>query len=128
MALTDEAFYPERLQFFVMINAPWFFTGIWALIKPFLHAVTAKKFIIVGSDYLPTLRKHIDDSQIPVELGGEREHFAWTHPESRTESDEFLEKAKGHHRTEHGSSSDNDAGHHGHANAHGDIGTSNASA
>jgi hypothetical protein len=30
----DEAFYPERLECLVMINAPWFFTSIWSIIKP----------------------------------------------------------------------------------------------
>lgn len=66
----DEAYYPERLQHFFMINAPWFFTAIWAMIKPFIDPVTAEKFIILGSDYLGTLREYIDDSQIPEDLGG----------------------------------------------------------
>mmetsp|Transcript_18478 Transcript_18478/g.34515 ORF Transcript_18478/g.34515 Transcript_18478/m.34515 type:complete len:293 (-) Transcript_18478:334-1212(-) len=66
----DEAYYPERLQHFFMINAPWFFTAIWAMLKPFIDPVTASKIIIVGSDYMDTLREYIDDSQIPEELGG----------------------------------------------------------
>ncbi len=78
-----------------MINAPWFFTSIWSLIKSFLDPKTASKFVILGTDYLPELRKYIDDSQIPEELGGSRTNFAWTFPESRTEGDEFLELAKG---------------------------------
>ena len=66
----DEAYYPERLKHFFMINAPWFFTAIWAMLKPFIDPVTASKINIVGSDYLDTLREHIDDSQIPEDLGG----------------------------------------------------------
>lgn len=30
----DEAFYPERLEVLIMINAPWFFTSIWSTIRP----------------------------------------------------------------------------------------------
>jgi hypothetical protein len=66
----DEAYYPERLQSFFMINAPWFFTAIWAMLKPFIDPVTSDKIHIVGGDYLDTLREHIDDSQIPEDLGG----------------------------------------------------------
>jgi hypothetical protein len=49
--------------------------------------------MIIGSDYLPTLRKYIDDSQIPAELGGLRENFAWTFPDNHSETDDFLSLA-----------------------------------
>jgi len=29
----DEAFYPERLEILIMINAPWFFTSIWNMMR-----------------------------------------------------------------------------------------------
>ena len=54
----DQLYYPERLQYFFMVNAPWFFTAIFAIIKPWLDKVTADKFKILGSDYLPTLEKY----------------------------------------------------------------------
>ncbi len=95
MFVIDEAYYPERLEQFFMINAPWFFSGIWAVIRPWLDPITARKIQILGTDFLPTLREYIDDSQIPIELGGTRENFAWQFPASRTEGDEFLEAAKG---------------------------------
>lgn len=57
-----------------------FFTAIWALIKPWIDPVTSDKIQILGSDYLPTLREAIDDSQIPPELGGSAEGFYWTAP------------------------------------------------
>lgn len=91
----DEAYYPERLEVLYMINAPWFFTGIWAMVKPWIDPVTANKIHIIGGNYMDTLREHIDDSQIPAEWGGKRENFPWQYPESRTEDDEWLEKAKG---------------------------------
>jgi hypothetical protein len=57
-----------------------FFTAIWALIKPWIDPVTSDKIQILGSDFLPTLREHIEDSQIPPELGGSAEGFYWTAP------------------------------------------------
>ena len=91
----DEAYYPERLEVLYMINAPWFFSTIWNMIKGWLDPVTAKKMVILGTDYLPALREIIDDSQIPAEWGGSRKDFAWTYPDNKTESDAYLELAKG---------------------------------
>lgn len=65
----DQDYYPERLHHFVMINAPWFFTAMWSMIKPWIDPVTAEKFKILGSDYLPALREIIDNESIPAELG-----------------------------------------------------------
>jgi hypothetical protein len=89
----DEAYYPERLDHLFMINAPWFFTAIWSMLRPWIDPITAEKIMIIGSDYLPTLRKYIDDSQIPAELGGLRENFAWTFPDNHSETDDFLSLA-----------------------------------
>jgi hypothetical protein len=83
----DEAYYPERLQHFFMINAPWFFTAIWAMLKPFIDPVTSDKITIVGSDYLDTLREYIDDSQIPEDLGGSFK-MIWRWPYRLPDEDE----------------------------------------
>jgi hypothetical protein len=76
----DQNYYPERLGKFYMINAPWFFTMIWSLIKPWIDPDTASKFQILGSNYLDTLRELIDDSQIPLEYGGSCSYFTWEWP------------------------------------------------
>lgn len=89
----DEANYPERLDHLIMFNAPWFFTALWSMLRAFVDPVTAEKIVIVGHDFLPTLRKHIDDSQIPAELGGQRSDFGWTFPENRVDPDEMLAAA-----------------------------------
>lgn len=78
--MIDQDYYPERLHCLFMINAPWFFTTIWAMIKPWIDPVTAEKFIILGSDYIETLREHIDDSQIPPDFSGSCDSFTWTWP------------------------------------------------
>ena len=77
-----------------MINTPRFFTGIWAIIKSFLNEVTVNKFIIVGDNYIDKLREHIDDSQIPIELGGSRENFPWNSI-LELDTEQYMELAKG---------------------------------
>jgi hypothetical protein len=89
----DQAYYPERLKHFFIVNAPWFFQGIWTIIHPFLDTVTANKILILGSDYLPKLRESIDDSQIPVEMGGSRANFTWNSNPREIDSDEYCARA-----------------------------------
>ena len=57
----DEACYPQRLETFFIINSPWFFRAVWALISPFIDPVTSTKIRILGGDYLKVLREAIDD-------------------------------------------------------------------
>jgi hypothetical protein len=66
----DQNYYPERLKRFFVINAPIFFTAVWAMVRPFLDADTVAKFKIIGSNYLPTLLEFINDDQIPEDWGG----------------------------------------------------------
>ena len=76
----DQAYYPERLQTLFMINAPWFFTATWAMVKNWIDPVTADKIKIVGSNFIDVLREHIDDTEIPPELGGSCPDFKWQWP------------------------------------------------
>lgn len=76
----DQAYYPERLETIYLVNAPWYFAAIYSLISPFLDPVTAKKVQILGTDFLPTLRQQIDDSVIPIELGGSCDKMTWNWP------------------------------------------------
>ena len=65
-----EDHYPEIMGVTYVINAPSIFTMIWGIVKKFFDERTRDKIHILGTDYLPTLLKTIDKSQIPVELGG----------------------------------------------------------
>lgn len=76
----DQDFYPERLKHFFVINAPWYFTAIWAVVKPWIDPVTREKMQIIGTDFLPTLTKYIDIEMIPTELGGKHSNFRWSWP------------------------------------------------
>lgn len=58
----------------------WFFTGLWAVISPWIDPVTANKIRIVGSDFLPSLREVVADDQIPQELGGSCPDMQWEWP------------------------------------------------
>lgn len=63
--------YPERSLMIYILNAPWYFTGIWNIIKPWVHENTQKKVNICGkSSNLSELKKNIDEDNIPVYYGG----------------------------------------------------------
>eukprot|EP00041_Stephanoeca_diplocostata_P011612 m.192048 g.192048 ORF g.192048 m.192048 type:complete len:108 (-) comp18606_c0_seq4:676-999(-) len=55
----DQAYYPERLKVLYMINAPWIFRPIWAMVRPWLDPVTKDKFHILGGGYIDTLLEHV---------------------------------------------------------------------
>ena len=76
----DEQYYPERLYKVYLINAPWYFTAIYALVSPWIDEKTATKINVLGSNYLETLQAEINDSEIPVEYGGTCENFRWAWP------------------------------------------------
>ncbi len=66
----DSSYYPERLHQFFFINTPWYFRYSWAVVKPFLDAVTVAKFEVLSTDYHSRLKQFINDDQIPIEYGG----------------------------------------------------------
>ncbi len=78
----DQAMYPERLKYMFFINAPIFFTAMWAVFKQCIDPVTADKIKIIGSSYKETLLKFIDADQIPVDYGGTKQDFAWHYPDN----------------------------------------------
>jgi hypothetical protein len=78
----DEAYYVESLQTLIVINAPVYFTAIWAIVKPWLDVNTLQKIRIMGSSFLSGLQEVMADDQIPTEYGGKREDFHWKYPEN----------------------------------------------
>ena len=63
--------YPETMGKFYIINAPWTFSAIWAVIRPWLDEVTASKVDILGTGYMETLLSQIDKENLPKDLGGD---------------------------------------------------------
>ncbi|KIK59972.1 hypothetical protein GYMLUDRAFT_244752 [Collybiopsis luxurians FD-317 M1] len=62
--------YPECMSKFYIINAPWLFSSVWMVIKPWLDEVTVAKIAILGKDYKDTLLAQIPKENLPKELGG----------------------------------------------------------
>ncbi|KAH7904254.1 CRAL-TRIO domain-containing protein, partial [Hygrophoropsis aurantiaca] len=62
--------YPESMGKFYIINAPWAFSTVWALIKPWLDEVTVSKIEILGSSYKDKLLAQITPENLPKEFGG----------------------------------------------------------
>lgn len=66
--------YPERSFAIVVVNAPFFASMAWKIIKPWVHPNTQKKVkILSASETLNGLREIINDDQIPLYYGG-----SWT--------------------------------------------------
>lgn len=63
-------YYPEQLGQLMIVNAPWVFTGIWAVVKTFLDEKTRKKIMLVGGSYKKELLKYVDEDQLADFLGG----------------------------------------------------------
>jgi len=62
--------YPELLKKYYVVNAPWVFTGIFAVLKVFLAQKTIDKVCVMGSGYLSTVNELVPNSAIPEFLGG----------------------------------------------------------
>ncbi|CAK5275918.1 unnamed protein product [Mycena citricolor] len=62
--------YPESMGKFYIINAPWAFSAVWSIIKPWLDEVTVKKIDIIGSSYKDKLLAQIPAENLPKQFGG----------------------------------------------------------
>ncbi|CAM9822972.1 unnamed protein product, partial [Ectocarpus sp. 12 AP-2014] len=63
--------YPERQSRILVVNAPWWFAGIWKGVSGVLSSGTQAKLQIRGKNFLSTLLEHVEASQIPSEYGGD---------------------------------------------------------
>ncbi|KAF8728334.1 hypothetical protein AX14_006776 [Amanita brunnescens Koide BX004] len=62
--------YPETMGKFYIINAPWAFSAVWAVVRPWLDEVTVSKINILGSGYKEELLKQIPADCLPKDYGG----------------------------------------------------------
>ena len=63
-------YYPETMGKFYIINAPWVFTTVWAVVKLWLDPVTLEKIRILGSGYQKELTAQIPPENLPQKYGG----------------------------------------------------------
>jgi len=76
----DRYFYPETLKRVFLINTPSHWSFFYHMVTPFIGRNTFHKIIVLDSNFLETLEKHIDKNHIPVEYGGSCENFSWQWP------------------------------------------------
>jgi len=62
--------YPECMGKFYIINAPWIFSTVWMIIKPWLDEVTVAKISILGYNNKDALLAQIPAENLPADLGG----------------------------------------------------------
>lgn len=55
--------YPEILGRMFIINAPLLFSGVWAMIKPWIDEKTRDKIVIIRSEYLDKLLEVVSTSK-----------------------------------------------------------------
>lgn len=66
-------YYPETLGKCFIINAPFIFKTVWAVIKLALDERTVSKIFIESGSGKTVLAKHLDLDQLPVSLGGKNQ-------------------------------------------------------
>ncbi|ESK95408.1 sec14 cytosolic factor [Moniliophthora roreri MCA 2997] len=62
--------YPETMGKFFIVNAPWTFSTVWMLVKPWLDEVTVRKIDISRDANTAKLLESIDADCLPKDLGG----------------------------------------------------------
>ena len=65
-----QAHYVERQSKILVINAPYWFSTLWAIVSPFMSQNTLDKVEILGEDYGERLRDFVDDASLPAIFGG----------------------------------------------------------
>lgn len=63
-------YYPECLGNMFILNSPMLFSGVWAVVKPWLDKRTQDKIKITGKKYKDALFELVDPDNLPSFLGG----------------------------------------------------------
>lgn len=69
-AKIGQDYYPECMGKFYLINAPFMFSTVWMIIKPWLDPVTVSKIDILSNNYKDKLLEQIPIENLPKDLGG----------------------------------------------------------
>jgi len=68
-----EAYYPESLKRAYLLSAPWVFSILWAITKPFISTATHQRLRFLGSDrdtWRAEISQVVDEDQFPESFGG----------------------------------------------------------
>lgn len=82
-----EANYPESLGVVLVHKAPWIFSGIWRIIKPWLDPVVAQKVQFTSN--LKDLEEYVPRDHIPKDMGG-AEDWVYEYVEPRPDVEDAL--------------------------------------
>jgi hypothetical protein len=63
--------YPEMISNVYYVNAPWIFSTLWAMVKPWINAATLEKIRILSGDPKEELLKKFDSKYLPKAFGGD---------------------------------------------------------
>lgn len=69
----DQDYYPEHLGQMFIVNAPFIFQSIWAVVSPMLEERTRRKIILLGGSYVDKVLSLIPKDNLPTVLGGDSE-------------------------------------------------------
>ena len=69
---------PVRVGGIRVVNQPWFFSAVFAVLSPFLPTKLVRRVKFLGGDF-EALKETFPPSSIPLELGGtlDNDHGAW---------------------------------------------------
>ena len=79
--------YPDTSYKIFIINTPFAFSALWAIMKKVLPESHVKKIRVLGSSYKKELQKDIDADQLPSLLGGTVANF----PDNKMPWSEYLD-------------------------------------
>jgi hypothetical protein len=70
MIAVDDAYHPDCMHRLIFINAPWYFSSLFNLMKMFMSEKAVGKISVYSTDFLPKLLEIMDKDQIPECFGG----------------------------------------------------------
>lgn len=63
-------YYPEIMGNLYVVNSPYFFSGVWSVVKGFIDKRTQDKIKIMSNGWKPILLELVDAETLPEFLGG----------------------------------------------------------
>lgn len=70
VAKIDQDYYPEHLGQMFIVNAPFIFKGIWAIVHPMLEERTRKKIMVLGHNYVDKVLQLVPTENLPCIVNG----------------------------------------------------------
>ncbi|KAI9033009.1 CRAL-TRIO domain-containing protein [Hyaloraphidium curvatum] len=76
-----EAYFPESLGAALLVDAPFIFRGVWAVLKQLLDPVVASKIHFISKS---KVAEYVPRSSLPKSLGGDAEEYRWIPPKDKS--------------------------------------------